>query len=259
MGFEERVVIITGGAGAIGSAMVHSFVERGANVVIADINEDSLKRLAANVSSVKGEVLPVVVDVSSKASAEAMVEKVLDRYGRIDVLVNNAGINGSPEDRKPIHEYNDDLWRRIIDIDLTGVYYCSKPVIKHMIAQGKGCIINIASIVGLVPLRLQCAFAAAKAGVVNLTKAMAIELAEHGIRVNCIAPGSILFEGTRKLFYADPAVSEAMLSHIPMGKPGEPDDVAKLTCYLASDEAKYMTGSIVTIDGGWTSGFARNF
>ena len=191
MGFEERVVIITGGAGAIGSAMVHSFVERGANVVIADINEDSLKRLAANVSSVKGEVLPVVVDVSSKASTEAMVEKVLDRYGRIDVLVNNAGINGGPEDRKPIHEYNDDLWRRIIDIDLTGVYYCSKPVIKHMIAQGKDVSSTLLQLSGWC----RCG-----SNVLCGCQSRCCQLNEsHGNRacrawhpVNCIAPGSIL-------------------------------------------------------------------
>jgi NAD(P)-dependent dehydrogenase (short-subunit alcohol dehydrogenase family) len=114
--------------------------------------------------------------------------------------------------------------------------------------------------VGLTPLRLQCAFTAAKAGVFNLTKAMALELAEHNIRVNGIAPGSILFEGTKKLFYADPVRAEALLSHIPQKRPGQPEDIAYMTCFLASETASsYITGSIITIDGGWICGYTRDF
>ena len=255
-----KVVIVTGGGGAIGSAMCMQLAANGAKVVAAG---RTLKTLNATVEAVKaagGEASAVVTDVSDPASARHMIEETVRIYGRLDCLVNNAGINGGPEFRKPIHEYDDDLWHRIINIDLNGVYYCSKPAIQQMIKQGEGgSIINIGSIVGLTPLRLQCAFTAAKAGVFNLTKAMALELAPHEIRVNGIAPGSIMFEGTKALFYADPVKAEAMLSHIPQHRPGEPDDIAGMTCFLASEDAKYMTGSIVTIDGGWICGYTRDF
>ena len=257
---KDKVVVITGGGGAIGSAMARQFADNGAKVVVAGRTLETLKQVAEGIKARGGECSAVVADVSSRESAAHMVEETVALYGRLDCLVNNAGINGGPEYRKPIHEYDDDLWQRIMNIDLNGVYYCSKPAVKQMIAQGQGgSIINIGSIVGLTPLRLQCAFTAAKAGVFNLTKAMALELAEHHIRVNGIAPGSIMFEGTRKLFYADAAKAEAILSHIPQHRAGEPDDIAGMTCFLASEDAGYMTGSIVTIDGGWICGYTRDF
>lgn len=256
---KDQVVVITGGGGAIGSAMAQRFAQAGARVVLADVNADSMRAVAADLAGEGAEVLQVMTDVSSLQSVEAMVAQTVSRFGRLDILVNNAGINGGPGDRKPIQEYDDSLWHKIIAIDLTGVYLCSKHAAKVMIDQGGGKIINISSIVGLTPLRLQCAFAAAKAGVINLTRAMALELAPHQIRVNCIAPGSILFEGTRNLFYANPRTAEAMLAHIPLGQPGEPMDIAGMACFLASGDAKYMTGSVVTIDGGWTVGYTRDF
>ena len=257
---RDRVVIVTGGGGAIGGAMGRQFAANGAKVVLAGRTEATLRAVADEITTEGGTASFVITDVADKTSAVRMVEETVARYGRLDVLVNNAGINGGPEHRKPIHEYDDDLWMRIINTDLNGVYFCSKPAIQQMQKQGDGgAIINIGSIVGLTPLRLQCAFTAAKAGVFNLTKAMALELAPLNIRVNGIAPGSILFEGTRKLFYADPVKAEAMMSHIPMHRPGEPDDIASMTCFLASDDAKYMTGSIVTIDGGWICGYTRDF
>ena len=255
-----KVIIITGGGGAIGGAMAKQCAANGAKVVVAGRTIATLQAVVDEVKAAGGEASAVVTDVSKKESAVNMVEETVKLYGRLDCLVNNAGINGGPEYRKPIQDYDDDLWQRIINIDLNGVYYCSKPAIKQMEKQGQGgSIINIGSIVGLTPLRLQCAFTAAKAGVFNLTKAMALELAELNIRVNGIAPGSILFEGTKKLFYADPARAEAMCSHIPQKHPGEPDDIASMTCFLASEEAKYMTGSIITIDGGWICGYTRDF
>ncbi|MDO4548005.1 MAG: SDR family NAD(P)-dependent oxidoreductase [Clostridia bacterium] len=257
---KDKVVIVTGGGGAIGSAMARQFAQNGAKVVVAGRTLKTLEAVANEIKA-KGQACePVVTDVSDRQSACDMVDKTVELFGRLDCLVNNAGINGGPEYRKPIHEYDDDLWQRIINIDLNGVYYCSKPAIRQMISQKSGgSIINIGSIVGLTPLRLQCAFTAAKAGVFNLTKAMALELAPENIRVNGIAPGSILFEGTKALFYSDPEKAKALTSHIPQGHPGEPDDIAAMTCFLASEDAKYMTGSIVTIDGGWICGYTRDF
>lgn len=257
---KDKVVIVTGGGGAIGSAMAEEFAANGAKVVVAGRTKATLQAVVDAIRSKGGEASAVVADVSSRESADAMIQETVRLYGRLDVLVNNAGINGGPEERKPIHEYSDELWERIINVDLNGVYYCSKPAILQMEKQGEGGnIINIGSVVGLTPLRLQCAFAAAKAGVFNLTKAMALELAPLGIRVNGIAPGSIMFEGTRKLFYADPEKAEAMMSHIPQRRPGEPKDIAGMACFLASEDSSYMTGTISVIDGGWICGYTRDF
>jgi NAD(P)-dependent dehydrogenase (short-subunit alcohol dehydrogenase family) len=178
----DRVVIITGGGGAIGGAMALDFARNGAKVVVAGRTAATLETTVEAVKKAGGEALVIPTDVGNQESATALIAKTIEKYGRLDVLVNNAGINGGPEYRKKIFEYSDDLWEKIIKVDLNGVYYCSKPAAAYMVEHGGGSIINIASIVGVVPLRLQCAFAAAKAGVVNLTKAMAIELAEYKIR-----------------------------------------------------------------------------
>lgn len=254
-----QVAIVTGGYGAIGSAMCKKFVGSGAAVVVVDQNREKGDAFAEELKRDGAKAIFLQGNVSDKQSMEEMCAKTLESFGRIDILVNNAGINVSEERRGPIHEFHDDDWTNIINTDLTGVYYCSKPVIKHMVERNYGRIINVSSIVGLVPLKNQCAFAAAKAGVANLTKAMAIELAPFGILVNCICPGSILFEGTRQLFYQDPEKTERMLSHIPLHRPGEPGEIAGATVFLASAECSYMTGNIMVIDGGWTCGFARDF
>ena len=231
----------------------------GAKVVVAG---RTMKTLQATVDAVKaagGEATAVICDVSKAESANNLIAEAVRIYGRLDCMVNNAGINGGPEFRKPIHEYDDGLWDRIVSIDLNGVYYCSKAAARQLIAQGEGgSIINIGSIVGLTPLRLQCAFTAAKAGVFNLTRTMALELAPYGIRVNGIAPGSVMNEGVKELFYNDQAKSAAIMSHFPIGHPGEPEDIAAATCFLASEDAKFMVGAIMTVDGGWICGYNRD-
>ncbi len=254
-----KVAIVTGGGGAIGTAMCLQLAANGAKVIVAG---RTLKTLQATVDAVKangGEATAVIADVSKRESAENLIEETVRIYGRLDCMVNNAGINGGPEFRKPIHEYDDGLWDRIVSIDLNGVYYCSKAAVKQMIKQGEGgCVINVGSIVGLTPLRLQCSFTAAKAAVFSLTKTMALELAPQGIRVNGIAPGSVMNEGVKELFYNDKEKAAAIMSHFPVGHPGEPDDIAAATCYLASEDAKFMTGSIITVDGGWICGYNRD-
>ena len=177
-------------------------------------------------------------------------------------MVNNAGIN-SLVHRVTIDEYPRSEWDRILAVDLTGLYEVSKAAARVMRAQGGGRIINIASIAGLVPLRLQCAFVAAKAGVVNLTRAMALELGPHGILVNGIAPGSTLTEGTRRLFYGEDGTFrehvQRMLDHVPLGRPGTTDEIAVAALFLADPENSYMNGHILVVDGGWTAGYARDF
>ncbi|MDD3347438.1 SDR family NAD(P)-dependent oxidoreductase [Oscillibacter sp.] len=257
---KDKVVLVTGAGGAIGGAMAKAFARNGAKVAVAGRTLATLQATVDEITAAGGAAAAVIADVGNKESARAMIEETVGLFGALDVLVNNAGINGGPEERKPIHQYSDELWEKIINVDLNGVYYCSKPAILQMEKQGHGgSIINIGSIVGLAPLRLQCAFTAAKAGVFNLTKAMALELAPLNIRVNGIAPGSIMFEGTKKLFYADAQKAEAMMSHIPMHRPGEPEDIAGMACFLASDDSAYMTGTVNVVDGGWICGYTRDF
>lgn len=257
---KGKAVIVTGGGGAIGRAMSEAFAENGAWVAVAGIDIESQRQTVEAIRARGGTAEAVFADVSRKESAQNMIEETVKAFGRVDVLVNNAGINGGPKERRPIHEYSDELWDKIMAVDLNGVYYCSKFAVRQMVKQKDGGnIINISSIAGVTPLRFQCAFAAAKAGVVNLTKAMALELAQENIRVNCIAPGSIMFEGTRKLFYADAKKAEAMMSHIPQGRPGDPEDIAGMACFLASDASGYMTGTVNIVDGGWTCGYTRDF
>lgn len=254
-----KTAVVTGGYGAIGAAMCKKFILAGASVIVVGRNKQKGEEFENELRAMGGKALFIQGDVSSKQSMIDLCNKALENFAGIDILVNNAGINVSADKRGPIHEFADDDWHNIINTDLNGVYYCSKPIVEHMVKRQNGRIINVSSIVGLVPLRNQCAFTAAKAGVVNLTRAMAIELAPFGILVNGICPGSIMFEGTRELFYKDKDRAERMLSHIPLGRPGEPEEIAGATVFLASDEATYITGNIMTIDGGWTCGFARDF
>lgn len=258
--YTGKVVVITGAAGGIGSVMAEEFAALGAKVAICDIGfkpetEEMLKRIRE-----KGGVAETFkMDVTNRQTLPETAQAIVDTFGKIDVLINNAGVNVKAEDRFSIENFAEKNWDWITSVDLDGVYNVSKAILPHMIAGGGGNVINITSVVGLVPFRKQCAFAAAKAGVANLTKAMAIELAEKNIRVNAIAPGSIMFEGTRALFYNDAAKAEAMLVNIPQHRAGDPTDVAYAALYLASDYAGYVTGAILKVDGGWTCGFARDF
>jgi 3-oxoacyl-[acyl-carrier protein] reductase len=183
-------------------------------------------------------------------------------HGQLDILVNNAGVNTMAH-RVTIDEFPRDEWDRILAVDLTGLYELSKAAARVMRTRQSGRIINIASIVGLVPLRLQCAFVAAKAGVVNLTRAMALELGPHGILVNGVAPGSTLTDGTRALFYGPDgsfsAQVQRMLDHVPLGRPAEPAEIAVAVLFLADPENSYMNGHMLTVDGGWTAGYTRDF
>lgn len=255
-----KTAIVTGGDGAIGSAICERFAETGANVVIAGINEEAGTNLANELSAkYKVKAAQIYGDVTQRESMNEMAQKAIAEFGRIDILVNNAGVNVNKDHRKPINEFSENDWYRILDVDLTGTFYCSRAVIGHMIEMGGGKIVNISSIVGLVPVRNTCSFVAAKAGVVNLTKGMALELASKNINVNCIAPGSVIYEGTRDLVYGDPAAAEHMLSFIPMNRPGETGEISGPVVFLCSDYASYMTGSVVTVDGGWTCGYHKDF
>jgi NAD(P)-dependent dehydrogenase (short-subunit alcohol dehydrogenase family) len=253
-----RIALVTGAAQGIGRSIALALADNGARVAVNDIK--SGERTCEEIRERGGEARFFPADVSDVEAVNAMVAAVERDLGPIDVLVNNAGVNVG-KDRVPTHEFKDSDWHRIIRVDLDGVFYCSRVVSAGMIKRKKGVIINIGSAFGVVPARLQCAFTAAKAGVLNFTRSHALEVGQYGVRVNGIAPGSILTEGTRELFYNPESKqrAESLLSHIPLGRPGETEDIAAAALYLASDDAKYVTGHVLVVDGGWTAGFSRDW
>ncbi len=254
---NKKVALVTGAGQNIGRAIARALADNGATVIFTDIVQKNAEEAAAECPGCVGRRL----DVTSELGVNQLVEELVKTYGRIDIVVNNAGVNTRV--RTTVDEFPTEEWHRIIDIDLNGLFYVSRACAKVMKAQKSGRIINISSIVGTVPLRNQSAFASAKAAVVHFSKAMAIELGGFGILVNAIAPGSILTDGTRKLFYGEDQkgteMAKAMIAHIPLGRPGEVEEIANAALFLAAPESSYITGVCLTVDGGWTAGFAREF
>jgi NAD(P)-dependent dehydrogenase (short-subunit alcohol dehydrogenase family) len=226
------MALITGAGRGIGQATAFALAENGAVVAVNDVDssgEDTAEEIRRRGARAKF----YRANVSDSDAVNAMVAAVEEQLGPIEILVNNAGVNLGPQ-RYPVHEFPDSDWQRITRVDLDGAFYCSRAVSSRMVKRRRGVIINIGSIAGVVPLRVQSAFDAAKAGVHNLTRCQALELGPYGIRVNAIAPGSILTEGTRQLFYneANKQKAESLLSHIPLGRPGDVEDIAKAVLYL---------------------------
>jgi NAD(P)-dependent dehydrogenase (short-subunit alcohol dehydrogenase family) len=254
-----KVSLVTGAARGIGQAIADRLADNGSLVFYTDVDEAGA---AAAASAQAHGARSLKLDVTRPAEIAAAIDRIVADQGRLDILVNNAGINTMAH-RVAIDEFPREEWDRILAVDLTGLYEMSKAAARVMRSRHSGRIINIASIVGLVPLRLQCAFVAAKAGVVNLTRAMALELGPHGILVNGVAPGSTLTEGTRQLFYGKDgsfhAQVQRMLDHVPLGRPAEPEEIAVAVLFLADPENSYMNGHMLTVDGGWTAGYTRDF
>ena len=255
-----RIALVTGAAQGIGKAIADVLAVNGARVIYADIDLETAQQSASGFPG----CYAVSMNVADETQVNAGVSDIASQHSRIDILVNNAGIN-TLKHRVTIDEFPREEWDKILAVDLTGLYLVSKAVSRQMLLQERpgGRIINIASVGGLVPLRLQCAFIAAKAGVVNLTRAMAIELGSRNILTNCIAPGSILTDATTKLFYGDDGTFKAnvrqLLDHIPLGRPGSSEEVAHAALFLAAPESSYINGHILTVDGGWTAGYTRDF
>lgn len=240
----ERVVIVTGGSKGIGSAISRSFVNEGDIVVINySSSKENAESLQAELSGSKGRILLEKADISQYSEAKRMVESVIEKCGKIDVLINNAGITRDGF----LMLMSEKDWQDVINVNLTGMFNCSKAVCEHMIGQKSGVIINMASLSGIVGLPGQTNYSASKGGVIAFTKSLAKELASFGIRVNAVAPGVICTEMTNSM---TPEAKDQFLKNIPLKRFGEPQEVASVIKFLSSEEASYVTGETISISGG---------
>lgn len=247
----NKVSIVTGAAAGLGKAMAEALAQAGSHIVIADIDKEKAQATAKQLSDQEGvETLAIQTDVTEETQVQHMVNQVLDRFGSIDVLINNAGIvlNEKAEDTS----FAD--WQKVININLNGVFIVSQIVGRQMIEQQRGSIINISSMSGLVVNTPQCqaSYNASKAGVIMLTKSLAMEWARHNIRVNTIAPGYMKTELTKK-FFDQGGMTDTWMEMTPMGRPGNPEELGGIALYLASEASSFATGSVFTIDGGYTA------
>lgn len=246
--FKDKVALVTGGSFGIGKAAAIAFAQRGAKVVVADIVEND--ETVSTIRNFGGEAVFVVCDVSSETSIREMIEKTIANYGRLDYAFNNAGIEGHSA---PTHECSTDNWDKTIDTNLKGVWLCMKYEIPLMLRAGKGVIVNNASIAGLVGFPNIPAYVASKHGVIGLTKNAALEYAKAGIRVNVVCPGVIKTPMIDRFTGKDKEVEKQFESMEPIGRLGEPEEVAEAVIWLCSDASSFVTGHSLAVDGGWVT------
>jgi 3-oxoacyl-[acyl-carrier protein] reductase len=246
MRLNDRVAIITGSGAGIGRAGALTFAREGAKVAVVDIDEKAAKEVAEEIAAAGGEAMAIAADVADRASVDAMVQAVLDRWGRIDVLINNAGILRDGRLVKMTEEQFD----LVIAINLKGVFNCTQAVAPHMLEAEYGRIINTTSVVAIYGNFGQTNYVAAKAGVIGMTKVWARELGRKGITVNAVAPGFIATEMVKSI---PQNIAEQMISKVPMQRMGEPEEIANAYLWLASDEASYVNGAVICVDGGVTT------
>lgn len=245
---EGKVAVVTGGNAGIGEAIAKRFVQEGASVVITGRRQQELDRVASVIRLNKGKVLGVAGSVTDETHVQDVVRRALDSFGRIDILINNAGIG---EFGKRLHEIGDAIWAQVFDINVTGVFRITRAVLPHMLRQGRGSIINISSIASLVGLSGSAAYTASKGAIDALTRVLAVEYAKEGIRCNVVNPGLIDTPMAAPLM-ANPDMLQPILAQYAIHRPGTPEEVANMVLYLASDEATWVTGATFTIDGGMT-------
>ncbi|MEV8512940.1 3-oxoacyl-ACP reductase [Dactylosporangium sp. NPDC051484] len=246
---QDRVAVITGAGSGIGLATARRFASEGAKVVAVDLNEDAGQAVADEVG---GEF--VAADVADEAAVKALFDGVAQRYGRLDIAFNNAGI--SPPDDDSILDTGVEAWERVLKVNSTSVYFCCKYAIPHMLAQGKGSIINTASFVALMGAATsQIAYTASKGAVLSMTRELGVQFARQGVRVNALCPGPIATPLLMELFAKDPERAQRRLVHVPMGRFGTPEEIAGAVAFLASDDASFITASTFLVDGGITGAY----
>ena len=246
---HNKVTLVSGGSRGIGRALAAGFHQAGAQVVITGRDEATLAEAAAEISSDGRKVETVVCDVADVGAVREMVENVQEKFGRIDVLLNVAGVNI----RQPAMDFSEDQFDYVVDINLKGAFFVAQQVARRMAEQGSGSIINIDSLNTYAPLKNVLPYAMSKGGVVMMTRGLAVEVGSSGVRVNTIAPGFILTDLTQKL-WSDPKMREWGETNTPLGRLGEVEDLVGAAVFLASDAAAFMTGQVVRVDGGFTAG-----
>ncbi len=244
--FKGKVIVITGGTRGIGFAIAKEFAQTGAVVAICSRNINSVEKAKEELNTLGfSMIFGMSVNVMNIEEIKEFFNHIEEKFGGVDILVNNAGIQAP----KPSLETTEDVWDRIIDTNLKGNFFCSKFAAEHMIKKGGGSIINISSVQSIYVADGQVPYSATKAAIVQITRSLAKEWAKSGIRVNCVAPGSIPTDINQE-FYSDPKNLESTLKRIPFGRQGRPEEIAKVVLFLASEDASYITGQTIYVDGG---------
>lgn len=244
---KRKVALVTGSGRGIGKAIATALAKENYAVVVNSLNPEHAENVASEIKALGTKAVAAAGDLSKEEDCKNLIDTTIREFGRIDVLVNNAGIQKAT----PLTEMSTEEWDKVLDVNLRGTFICSREAVKHMLKAGAGCIINISSVHQTIPKPLFAHYAASKGGLEMLTKTMALELARRGIRVNAVAPGAIATDMNRELLESRKKMQE-MLEHIPMGRIGEAEEVADLVVFLASDKARYVTGTTFFVDGGLT-------
>ena len=248
--FSDKTVLVTGGGSGIGRAAAQAFAREGANVLVSDIRDSQGQETVQMIRDASGEASFVHADVTKRDQVASLVEKTIDTYQQLDIAVNNAGYQGV---RARTAEYPEDEWRRVIDANLYGVWYCMTFELNQMVKQGHGTIVNLASVAGLVGFPSHSAYTASKHAVVGLTKTAALEYIRKGIRINAVCPGFTDTPMVQGLMEADPVYGQRLVNHIPARRLGTPEEVAAAILYLCSDQSGFVTGHCLVLDGGVTA------